>query len=643
MAIRTHSDVEAIEATPLADRALPENTYAGLRASAERTPDSKALSFFLSADHFDRPHVWTYAELLADVTRAANAFDALGVTPEHPIAFALPNLPETHFTIWGGEAAGVVLAINPMLEPKQIAHLLRIARVRVLVTLAPALSAKLWPGVSAELSTLPDLNVVAFVDMAAYLSDSDAANALRSVDEARAVAPGLHIVDLRGAMRDQPSDRLVAPREIKGSDASSYFCTGGTTGQPKIAVRTHGCEIFDAFAVATMIEGDGSPRTFFCGLPLFHVNAQLVTGLVPWMCGDHVVIGAPEGYRGKGLIARFWEIVSHYRISMFSGVPTIYAALLEAPVNNNDISSLQFAICGAAPMPASLIGAFEAATGVKILEGYGLTEGACVSSVNPPDGDRKPGSIGLRIPYQQMRAVTLDSDSRFLRMAGVEAVGVIAIKGPNVFSGYFDPSHNETLWIDIDGERWLNTGDLGRQDADGYFWLAGRKKELIIRGGHNIDPRCIEDALQKHPAVSLAAAIGSPDAYAGEMPVAYVQLRPGASVTEEALLEFATGLIPERAAIPKRVKISSSLPMTAVGKIFKPALQELEVEAAIRAEASRVGATIAAIHVERDARTSLTARVRVVGEARELRTALDRYAFTAVLLIDVQRHLDQSG
>ncbi len=352
------------------------------------------------------------------------------------------------------------------------------------------------------------------------------------------------------------------------------------------------------------------------------------------MCGDHVVIGTPEGYRGKGLIARFWEIVSHYRVSLFSGVPTIYAALLETPVNDNDLSSLQFGICGAAPMPASLIGAFEATTGVKILEGYGLTEGACVSSLNPPDGVRKPGSIGLRIPYQQMRAVTLDSEGRFLRMADVEEVGVIAIKGPNVFSGYFDPSHNETLWFDIDGERWLNTGDLGRQDAEGYFWLAGRKKELIIRGGHNIDPRIIEDALQEHPAVSLAAAIGSPDAYAGEVPVAYVQLGPGASVTEEALLEFAAKLIPERAAIPKRIKISSSLPMTAVGKIFKPALHELEVAAAIRSEADRAGVTIETIKVERDPRTGLTVRVRVVGDARELRAALDRFAFKTELLAD---------
>ena len=300
MAIRSQSDIEAIEATPLVERALPENTYAALLASTKRTPNAKALSFFLTADSFDRPHVWTYAELLADVTRAANAFHALGVTPEHPVAFVLPNLPETHFTIWGGETAGVVLAINPMLEPKQIANLMRVARVRVLVTLAPALNEKLWSSISAELATLPDLSVVTFVDMAPYLDAADAETARRSVEQARSGAPGVDIVDLRSAMLDQPSDHLVAPRTIKAGDASSYFCTGGTTGQPKIAVRTHGCEIFDAWAVARVIESDGSPRTFFCGLPLFHVNAQLVTGLLPWMCGDHVVIGTPEGYRGKG-------------------------------------------------------------------------------------------------------------------------------------------------------------------------------------------------------------------------------------------------------------------------------------------------------------------------------------------------------
>ena len=150
------------------------------------------------------------------------------------------------------------------------------------------------------------------------------------------------------------------------------------------------------------------PRTYFCGLPLFHVNAQLATGLLPWMHGDHVLLATPEGYRGRNLIARFWEIAAHYRIATFSGVPTIYAALLEAPIGDNDISSLEYAICGAAPMPAKLIEAFEAKTALKIVEGYGLTEGTCISCLNPPEGDRRAGSIGLRLPYQQMRAVILD-------------------------------------------------------------------------------------------------------------------------------------------------------------------------------------------------------------------------------------------
>ena len=345
------------------------------------------------------------------------------------------------------------------------------------------------------------------------------------------------------------------------------------------------------------------------------------------MRGDHVVIATPEGYRGKNVIARFWEIVSRYRVTMFSGVPTLYAALMQTPVGDSDISSLRFAICGAAPMPAALIRAFEAKTGVKILEGYGLTEGACVSSVNPAAGERRAGSIGLPIPYQRMEAVVLDGDGRFQRVADVDEVGVIAISGPNVFKGYLDPRHNAGVFIDIDGERWLNTGDLGRRDANGYFWLTGRKKELIIRGGHNIDPRTIEEALASHPGVALAAAIGSPDAYAGEMPVAYVQPKPGATVTEQELLEHAALTIPERAAIPKRIKISPSLPVTAVGKLFKPALVDREIEETVRAEADRVGATVTSVTVERDPNVGLRAIVRAAAGAEKMKEALDRYAF----------------
>jgi fatty-acyl-CoA synthase len=628
MSLRNLADIEAIEAEPLSRRSLPPNTYAALLASAKRTPDAKALSFFLTAEDYKRAHSWTYAELIAEVTRAANVFHSFGVTPEHPVAFVLPNLPETHFTVWGGEAAGVVLAINPLLEPSQIAQLLQAARARVLVTLAPAPGPNdLWSRLSKELTDLPDLQIVLWVDLASYVDDGTREAIREFAQKIRSTALAFEIVDFQTAMRDQPSDHLIAPRRIGPQDTSSYFCTGGTTGLPKIAVRTHGGEVFDAWAVAQVLGSQDSQRTFFCGLPLFHANAQLVTGLLPWMCGDHVVIGTPEGYRGKGVLAQFWEIMSHYRASMFSGVPTIFAALLDAPIGDTDISSLQFAICGAAPMPAKLIETFEAKTGVKILEGYGLTEGTCVSSVNPPDGARIAGSIGLRLPHQQMRAVILNENGRFVRMAGVGEVGVIAIHGPNVFSGYLDARHNEGVWIEIGDELWLNTGDLGRQDANGYFWLSGRKKELIIRGGHNIDPKVIEEALSKHPAVALAAAVGRPDPLTGEIPVAYVQTKPDALVSEDELLEFAARNIPERAAIPKKVRISSTLPMTAVGKIFKPALQQLEVESVVYSEAARVGATIAEMKVSLDTRLGLLAVVHVNGDSRLLDDALGKYAF----------------
>lgn len=584
MPVRDLADIQRIEAEPLARRGLPRTTYEVFVAGAERWPDRKALTFFPSADAYQRASTWTYAELLAEITRAANALHALGVDADHPVAYVLPNLPETHFTIWGGEAAGVVLAVNPLLEPDLIVEILRVAKVRVLVTLAPFPGVDLWGKLAPHLSALSELRVVALVDMMTYTGGAGegSAAAAASLPDAK-----FDIVDFRAAMLAQPADRLEATRTVTEHSVSSYFCTGGTTGAPKIAVRTHGNEIFDAWAAAQVFSDREEPRTYFCGLPLFHVNAQLATGLLPWMHGHHVLLATPEGYRSKNLIARFWEIAAYYRIATFSGVPTIYAALLEVPIGDNDVSSLEHAICGAAPMPATLIGAFEAKTGLKIVEGYGLTEGTCVSCLNPPEGQRRPGSIGLRLPYQKMGVVILDDAGRLLRMADVDEIGTIALHGPNVFAGYLDPQQNTDLWIDIEGSRWLNTGDLGRQDAQGYFWLAGRRKELIIRGGHNIDPKLIEDVLHRHPSVAIAAAVGSPDAYVGEVPVAYVQAKPGVSVNDRELMNFAETHIPERAAIPKRVEILPSLPVTGVGKIFKPALQQREIENTIRSDAAK--------------------------------------------------------
>jgi fatty-acyl-CoA synthase len=291
-------------------------------------------------------------------------------------------------------------------------------------------------------------------------------------------------------------------------------------------------------------------------------------------------LGSPSGYRGKGVISNFWQIVDLYKINFFSGVPTVYSSLLNVPVQDADISSLNFAVCGAAPMPAEVFRQFEARTKVNILEGYGLTEGVCISSVNPPKGEKRIGSIGFRLPYQEMKVVKLDEEGRYKRDCDRDEIGLIVIRGPNVFPGYKEEMHNQSAFVDCgDGQGpWLNTGDLGRQDKDGYFWLTGREKELIIRGGHNIDPLLIEDPLHQHPDVALAAAVGRPDAYAGELPVAYVQLKPEAQVTEAELLAYAGENIGERAAVPKAIHIIDDLPVTTVGKIFKPQLVRLEVE-----------------------------------------------------------------
>ena len=192
-----------------------------------------------------------------------------------------------------------------------------------------------------------------------------------------------------------------------------------------------------------------------------------------------MILGPPSGYRGEGVINNFWHIIDYYKINFFSGVPTVYSALLDVPVEGADISTLEFALCGDAPVPVEVFRQFEARTKIQILEGYGLTEGVCISSINPPAGEKRVGSIGIRLPYQEMKVVELDPEGKYKRFCDQDEIGLIVLRGPNVFAGYRDEAHNRSAWIDSrdDNGRWLNTGDLGRQDAEGYFWLTGRVKE----------------------------------------------------------------------------------------------------------------------------------------------------------------------
>jgi fatty-acyl-CoA synthase len=261
-------------------------------------------------------------------------------------------------------------------------------------------------------------------------------------------------------------------------------------------------------------------------------------------------------------------------VTFFAAVPTIYATLLDQPMSNLDTSSLINCGCGAAPMPVSLIDNFARTTGADIMEGYGMTETIAVATTHYVYGDRKVGSVGMRIPYHNVRIAITDDNGNIIKDCGLNQVGIIFHKGASTFPGYKQEDANVGVWSD----GWFNSGDMGRIDEEGYLWLVGRSKDLIIRGGHNIDPLVTEDALASHPAVEIAAAVGRPDAHAGEVPVAYVQLISGMEADSEELREFARQHVSERAAAPVEVIICDVLPVTAVGKIFKPNLRKRAIE-----------------------------------------------------------------
>lgn len=618
--------VQEAELVPFDSLSLPATTLDVFKESATEFKDNTALEFFLSTDDMENAVSVSFKELYANIIRSANMFRAHGVDQNNMVAIILPNLPETHYAIWGGEAAGSVLSLNPLLEADQLSSLLKTAKVRWLVTLGPTPGGDIWEKSLEACRGVDTLEGIFQINVSGYLSGFKKAYIAASSFFSRLGKP-LKVKDFNAEVAKHSGDSLSfsAP---SSDHIASCFCTGGTTGLPKIARRRHSSEVYDAWAVSRMIAEKMVPgSSVFCGLPLFHVNGQIVTGLAPWMRGAKVVIGTPQGYRGDGVVARFWEIVERFKVAAFSGVPTLYAWLLNQPVNGRDISSLEAAFCGAAPMPKELFRQFQDRTGIPIIEGYGLTEGTCASSINPGLSEHTIGSIGIRLPYQDMMCIVLDDDGNYLRDAEVNEVGAVSIKGPNVFEGYMDPSHNKGIWIERNGETWLNTGDLGRQDADGYFWLTGRKKELIIRGGHNIDPKTIEEAMHEHPKVRLAAAVGRPDAYAGELPVVYVELEDGAKCTVDELVAFAKDNISEKAAWPKAIQVLETMPVTPVGKIFKPALQMLEIEHVIRAEASAKGALVQSLEVKQHAQRGLLAQVKLAEASSELLQALDQYAF----------------
>ncbi|MEU1600145.1 acyl-CoA synthetase [Streptomyces sp. NPDC005708] len=612
------ADLPAIEAVPLHERGLPATTYDTLLRAARLWPDRPALTVLPDAAHFLHPATATFAQLRDQVHRTANLLRTLGVTRRDAVALLSPNTAELPPALLAAQAAGIAAPVNPGLAPEHVEQLLRRGGARVLIAAGPQLDAQVWTTARQVASAL---RLDALLALAPTAADGPAP-ALEPVEGVRVG----YLTELAAA---HPAEKLVDIKPPAADDLAAYFHTGGTTGTPKLAAHTHANEVVDAWMVAASIPLD-TDSVMFAALPLFHVNALIVTLLGPLLRGQRVVWAGPLGYRDPKLYGVFWKLVEHYRIAAMSGVPTVYSVLARVPVDA-DISSMRFAAVGASPLPPAVRESFEEHTGIPLCEGYGLTEATCASALGLP-GHTRPGTVGRRLPYQQVKTVRIDPDTGRWHDLPPGATGVLAVSGPVVFAGYVTEHTAHGPCLQTAGkiyDGWLETGDLARIDADGFVCLAGRAKDLIIRGGHNIDPAGIEDALLAHPEVTAAAAVGRPDPHAGEVPVAYVTLTPGARVDPAELLTWATERVPERAAAPREVLVIDAIPLTAVGKPYKLGLRLDATRRAVHAELAAHGADCGP---ERIVCRPHDGGVRVVLPApvdeavrRRVTAALDRY------------------
>jgi fatty-acyl-CoA synthase len=631
--VRDIDDVRAIEGVPLERRDLPASTLGMLERGMRIDPEAQALTFFLDGKRYAKAWTWSHRALYQQVVKAANLFHSLGISKDDVISYVLPNLPETHFVLWGAEAAGIVNPINPLLESDAMADLMRAAETRVLVTLAPTPGSDLWERLAGVIDSVPTLETVLQVDLAGYVGRLPAGVLRLKAWRSRRAASGRGpvVTSFNARLQEQSGGALESGRVIDPDDVASLFHTGGTTGAPKLARRTHRNEVYNAWAGATVSDIDASVRVL-CGLPLFHAHAALILGLSPWSRGASVVLATPQGYRGEGVIERFWSICGHFGVNVFSGVPTLFNTLLSRPAPAGP-PGIDYAFCGAAPLSEHVHRKFERVFGIPLLEGYGLTEGTCISTVTPRHGQRQPGQVGIRIPYQALMAARVDASGRIERSSATGEVGELLIRGPNVFAGYRRVEHEADTWaVDRDGRSWLRTGDLGCIDGSGRVQIRGRAKDLIIRGGHNIDPAMIEDALYEHDDVEAVAVVARPDRHAGEVPVAYLQPRDGATLDVEALMAFAQRRVAERPAWPRSIHVIERMPCTSVGKIYKPELRRREaisaVEERLQAVSPELAAGIASIEWSDGAISIRTIdEPAPAGLAERIRDALAEFGF----------------
>ncbi|MGE0394660.1 MAG: long-chain fatty acid--CoA ligase, partial [Vicinamibacterales bacterium] len=511
-----HYDAGVPPALTFDERPLP----ALFHQSAERFPDAPAIIF--------RNRTLTYRDVRQEVATCAAALAGLGVTPGARVAIHLPNIPQTVIAYYAVlSLGGVVVMTNPLYVEREIEHQWNDAGCTVAITTDIAWVRRLrsirdrLPVRHYVLASIPEYFRQPLRTLAGIALRFRRPPLVASVSP----GPGLHLWrDLLKGGVERPD---AAPAAAGMDDLAVLQYTGGTTGVPKAAMLTHGNLSHNAQQIAAwFVDARPGHEVMLGCLPIFHVFGMTVAMNFPLVIGGAIVL-MPDPRDIPALI----DAIARHKVTLFPGVPQMFGAIVHsAAAARADLTSVTSCFSGAAPMPKVLLERFEAMTGSRIVEGFGLTEASPVTHINPLKGQRKVGSVGVPCPGTDMRLVSLE-DGVSPVAAGAE--GELLVSGPQVMQGYWNRP-DETATVLADG--WLRTGDIARVDEEGYTFIVGRKKDMIIAGGYNIYPDEVDAVLLAHPAVRDAATIGVPDERRGENVKSFVVLKPGQSVTADDII-----------------------------------------------------------------------------------------------------------
>ena len=454
------------------------------------------------------------------------------------IGILMPNSTAYISCLFGIMAAAhCAVSYNTMLKAEELQYQIEHSEIQVLFTTSTfyQLLASIWK----DLHELKSIVVI------------DAADTFEEKDKPKSS----EYVLLSEICKKEYKEPALDLQSIQAEDLAAMFYTSGTTGKPKGCMLTHSNMLHNVANLYEEIRSEESD-TNLCILPLFHVNAQVVSVLSSLYIGAALVL--EEMFKPRTFI----NTLKKYQCKTFSAVPTVYNYLrnMKEYKEGEDLSFTRACFCGAAPMPVDVFNDFEKKFKARIIEGYGLSEGTCVSSVNPVYGERKIGSIGKSIKNQEL--AIWDDTGKALSSG---QIGQIVTKGKHVFQGYYQNSQATSEALQ---EGWLKTGDMGYCDEEGYFFITGRKKEMIIRGGENIFPKEIEEYLYAHEAVMECAVIGLPDKKYGERVLACVRRKDGYAATEKEFITFLRSKIASY-KVPNEVKLFDEFPKTSTGKIQK--------------------------------------------------------------------------